>query len=73
MLLQQRLHSPESVSSELFSSALKLADNYGLLDPAGQDLSRRRRDFDEELRTICDRISRAATLDPSNRSPREMV
>ncbi|WP_067722966.1 glycerol-3-phosphate 1-O-acyltransferase [Nocardia yamanashiensis] len=69
MLLQQRLHSPESVSSELFGSALKLADNHGLLehgdDPA--ELAERRARFAAELRAIGARISRAATLDPSNR------
>ncbi|WP_040803541.1 glycerol-3-phosphate 1-O-acyltransferase [Nocardia concava] len=69
MLLQQRLHSPESVSSELFGSALKLADNHGLLstteDPA--ELAARRVRFAGELRAIGARISRAATLDPSNR------
>ncbi|MBU3061235.1 glycerol-3-phosphate 1-O-acyltransferase [Nocardia sp. NEAU-G5] len=68
MLLQQRLHSPESVSSELFSSALKLADNHGLLTPDGTDLPTRRRAFADELRIISARISRAAALDPSNRT-----
>ncbi|WP_084531196.1 glycerol-3-phosphate 1-O-acyltransferase [Nocardia miyunensis] len=68
MLLQQRLHSPESVSSELFASALKLADNHGLLDPEGVDVPARRRAFADELRVIGARISRAAALDPSNRT-----
>ncbi|WP_330183588.1 glycerol-3-phosphate 1-O-acyltransferase [Nocardia sp. NBC_01503] len=69
MLLQQRLHSPESVSSELFGSALKLADNHGLLEAGDdpQDLVTRRTHFAAELRAIGGRISRAATLDPSNR------
>ncbi|MFD7842293.1 glycerol-3-phosphate 1-O-acyltransferase [Nocardia sp. NPDC059764] len=69
MLLQQRLHSPESVSSELFGSAVKLADNHGLLTPAGDpaDLAARRSAFAAELRAIGQRITRAATLDPSNR------
>ncbi|MGX1809862.1 glycerol-3-phosphate 1-O-acyltransferase [Nocardia sp. NPDC055321] len=69
MLLQQRLHSPESVSSELFGSALKLADNHGLLTPGDDpaDLTDRRLRFAAELRDISARISRAATLDPSNR------
>ncbi|WP_280366027.1 glycerol-3-phosphate 1-O-acyltransferase [Nocardia wallacei] len=72
MLLQQRLHSPESVSSELFTSALKLADNYGLLEPAADpsaaaDLRARRQAFADELRLIGTRIARAAALDPSNR------
>ncbi|MEV0250398.1 glycerol-3-phosphate 1-O-acyltransferase [Nocardia sp. NPDC050712] len=76
MLLQQRLHSPESVSTELFTSALKLADNHGLLTPVGQEsakdraaLSERRAAFAQQLRTITIRISRAAALDPSNREP----
>ncbi len=68
MLLQKRLHSPESVSSELFTTALKLADNHGLLDPDGADLLARRRAFADELRVIGARISRAAALDPSSRT-----
>jgi glycerol-3-phosphate O-acyltransferase len=78
MMLQQRLHSPESVSTELFTSALKLADNYGLLAPVGHDsakrraeLTARRIEFAERLRTIGHRISKAALLDPSNRLRRE--
>ncbi|MCM6773002.1 glycerol-3-phosphate 1-O-acyltransferase [Nocardia sp. CDC159] len=67
MLLQQRLHSPESVSSELFATALKLADNHGLLHPDGTDLAARRTAFAAELRTIGARITRAAALDPSHR------
>ncbi len=39
MLLQRRLHSPESVSRELFTSALDLKDNFGLL-AAGATVSR---------------------------------
>ncbi|PSR69057.1 glycerol-3-phosphate acyltransferase [Nocardia sp. MDA0666] len=73
MLLQQRLHSTESVSSELFSSAVKLAENYGLLDLGTPDLAQRRREFADELRTIGIRISRAAALDPSNRAPQGTV
>lgn len=73
MLLQQRLHSTESVSTELFGSALKLAANRGLLEPADPEsmesvteLAARRAEFAERLRTIGFRISQAATLDPSN-------
>ncbi|WP_280501513.1 glycerol-3-phosphate 1-O-acyltransferase [Nocardia farcinica] len=73
MLLQRRLHSPESVSTELFGGAIKLADNYHLIEPADPaaadaraDLTRRRNDFAAELRAIGARISLAATLDPSN-------
>ncbi|WP_405167429.1 glycerol-3-phosphate 1-O-acyltransferase [Nocardia sp. NBC_01499] len=77
MMLQQRLHSPESVSTELFTSALKLADNYGLLEGVSHDsakrraeLTERRVEFADRLRTIGARISQAAALDPSNRETR---
>jgi glycerol-3-phosphate O-acyltransferase len=81
MMLQRRLHSPESVSTELFTSALKLADNYGLLETVPDDepatpgaestrlrteLARRRIEFAERLRAIGARIAQAAALDPSN-------
>ncbi|WP_067840191.1 glycerol-3-phosphate 1-O-acyltransferase [Nocardia lijiangensis] len=72
MLLQQRLHSPESVSTELFGSALKLADNRGLLGPAATsakdraELTSRRIEFADYLRGIGARIAQAAALDPSN-------
>ncbi|MBF6298498.1 glycerol-3-phosphate 1-O-acyltransferase [Nocardia amamiensis] len=72
MMLQQRLHSPESVSTELFTSALKLADNHDLLETVPDDserraeLTQRRREFAESLRAISVRIAQAAALDPSN-------
>ncbi|MGQ4600244.1 glycerol-3-phosphate 1-O-acyltransferase [Nocardia sp. R6R-6] len=73
MMLQQRLHSPESVSTELFTSALKLADNRDLVAPATDDsaerrveLAQRRTEFAERLRAIGARIAQAAALDPSN-------
>ncbi|WP_194825764.1 glycerol-3-phosphate 1-O-acyltransferase [Nocardia sp. XZ_19_231] len=72
MLLQQRLHSPESVSSELFTSAWKLADNHGLITPAAEgaeaELIDKRQEFADQLRDLGDRIARAASLDPSNRN-----
>lgn len=67
MMLQQRLHSPESVSTELFTSALKLAANYDLVEPDdATGLAVRRAEFAERLRVIGIRIARAAALDPSN-------
>ncbi|MFB7877762.1 glycerol-3-phosphate 1-O-acyltransferase [Nocardia sp. NPDC056064] len=72
MLLQQRLHSAESVSSELFTSAWKLAENHKLIAPATGDaaaeLIQRRAEFAQQLRDLGERIARAATLDPSNRT-----
>jgi glycerol-3-phosphate O-acyltransferase len=45
MLLQGRLHGPESLSRELFASAVKLAANLDLLGPGGDGLAQRRRAF----------------------------
>ncbi|WP_232542256.1 glycerol-3-phosphate 1-O-acyltransferase [Nocardia bovistercoris] len=77
MLLQQRLHGPESISTELFTSALKLAGNYGLVEPVDPDSAqaraestRKREDFADQLRVLGALISRAAALDPSNRPER---
>jgi glycerol-3-phosphate O-acyltransferase len=49
MLLQGRLHGPESLSRELFASALKLAANLDLLGPGGEDLAQRRLVFAERM------------------------
>ncbi|GGK58795.1 glycerol-3-phosphate acyltransferase [Nocardia camponoti] len=74
MLLQQRLHSPESVSTELFTSAWKLADNHHLIEPAEpgkeQELAERRIELAERLRALGERVGRAAALDPSNQVAR---
>lgn len=71
MLLQNRLHSTESVSSELFTTALRLADHQGLVESDGEDLANRRMAFVEELREIGKRVSLAASLDMSNRKDYE--
>ncbi|KAA0017976.1 glycerol-3-phosphate 1-O-acyltransferase [Antrihabitans cavernicola] len=67
MLMQARLHSPESVSSELFTTALKLANNRNLMGPGDELLGQRRAEFAEELREVGERISKAELLDASNR------
>jgi glycerol-3-phosphate O-acyltransferase len=61
--LQQRIHSEESISKELFRGALSLAAGRGLLeggpgDDPGRlaDIARRRRAFAAELREVVDRI-----------------
>ena len=61
--LQQRIHSEESISKELFRSALSLAAGRGLLeggpgDDPGRlaDVARRRDAFAAELREVVDRI-----------------
>jgi glycerol-3-phosphate O-acyltransferase len=69
MLLQGRLHSPESVSRELFGTAFQLAVHLGLVEPH-EDTSGRAA-WVAELRMIGSRISLAASLDASNRKEEE--
>lgn len=52
MLLQGRLHGPESLSRELFASALRLAANRDLVDAGREELGKRR----EELVTQLERV-----------------
>ncbi len=63
-LLQQRIHSPESVSKPLFATGLQLAENLGLADdPASvtrtaeqPDLAERRAAFAAELRHLLQQL-----------------
>ena len=48
--LQQHVKRRESVSKALFSTALKLARNRGLLEAGAEGLAERRRAFAEEIR-----------------------
>ncbi|MCD2098256.1 glycerol-3-phosphate 1-O-acyltransferase [Rhodococcus rhodochrous] len=69
MLLQRRLYGPESVSSELFASALDLARNRGLLDrdEDPEIVRKRRKAFATELSELAQRVALAESLDVSNR------
>jgi glycerol-3-phosphate O-acyltransferase len=60
MLLQGRLHGPESLSRELFGSALKLAANLDLVDPGREDLALRRQAFAARMRDV---VARVITID----------
>jgi glycerol-3-phosphate O-acyltransferase len=60
--LQRRLHSPESVSRELFRNALRLADNRDLLDPGGEEVAQRRLAFAGEVGAEVRRVERVRDL-----------
>src|SRR5215472_7423274 len=60
MLLQGRQHGPESLSRELFASAVKLAGNMDLLGPGADDLAQRRRAFAGRLH---DDVARLIVID----------
>ena len=51
-VLQKKLHSPESVTLELFRNALKLADHRGVYSGTGRDVHQRRKAFAAHLRQI---------------------
>ncbi len=71
MLLQGRLHGPESLSRELFGSALKLAANRDLVDPGRDELRVRREAFAAQLREVVARVARIDEIDAASR--REVV
>jgi glycerol-3-phosphate O-acyltransferase len=60
--LQQRLRSPESISRELFGSALRLAANRDLLEPSRPDLRERRQAFAQEVRAEVVRVAAVRDL-----------
>ncbi|MBW0118059.1 glycerol-3-phosphate 1-O-acyltransferase [Pseudonocardia abyssalis] len=71
MLLQGRLHGPESLSRELFASALRLAGNLDLVDPGREELGLRRADLASRLRAVLERVITIDELDAASR--REVV
>ncbi|MGY1695373.1 MULTISPECIES: glycerol-3-phosphate 1-O-acyltransferase [unclassified Geodermatophilus] len=67
MLLQGRLHGPESLSRELFGSALQLAANLDLVDPGREDLARRRQEWAAQVRDVVGRVGVIDELDAAAR------
>jgi glycerol-3-phosphate O-acyltransferase len=54
--MQHRLHSPESVSRELFRGALRLAANRDLVDPGRDELRQGRTAFATEIADVLRRV-----------------
>jgi glycerol-3-phosphate O-acyltransferase len=67
MLLQGRLHGPESLSRELFSSAVKLAANLDLIDPGRDELAVSRQAFAARLRGVVARLIMIDEIDAAHR------
>ncbi|MDQ6606248.1 MAG: glycerol-3-phosphate 1-O-acyltransferase [Actinomycetota bacterium] len=63
MLLQGRLHSAESLSQELFASALALAGNRDLVDPGRGQLRQARHAFYEEICGVVSLVEEIRLLD----------
>jgi len=68
LLLQRRIHSAASVSKVLFQTALRLADNRGLLEPGPEDLDARRAAFAHEVRDALRRVQVIDALAASRRA-----
>ena len=66
--LQGRITSDESVSLELFKTALRLADHRGLLDSENPDLGRLREDFADEIAVTTGRIDTIAEFHRAGRA-----
>jgi glycerol-3-phosphate O-acyltransferase len=60
--LQRRIASAESVSLELFKTAIQLARHRGLVDGHGPDLAKRRDEFAEEIRAATRRVGAIAEI-----------
>ncbi|WP_409330415.1 glycerol-3-phosphate 1-O-acyltransferase [Trujillonella humicola] len=67
MLLQGRLHGPESLSRELFGTALQLAANLDLVDPGREELARRRQEWAAQVRDVVGRVAVIDELDAAAR------
>jgi glycerol-3-phosphate O-acyltransferase len=67
MLLQGRLHGPESLSRELFATALQLARNLDLVDPGREELARRRQEWAAQIRDVAGRVAVIDELDAAAR------
>ena len=67
MLLQGRLRGPESLSRELFTTAMKLAANLDLIDAGREELAERRRAFAARLRGVVARLITIDEIDAARR------
>ncbi len=69
--LQRDLHSPESISKDIFSGALQVAKNRGLLDP---DATSKQRDaFSAEIADVIRRVGRIRAIANSTLRPAAAV
>jgi glycerol-3-phosphate O-acyltransferase len=60
--LQHRIQSTESISRELFATALRLAANRRLVEPGGEELAARRSELADQVRTLVARLQRIRSL-----------
>ncbi len=63
LLLQGRLHGPESVSQELYAAALQLAANRDIVDPGRDEVRSAREAFLAEIEEVLGRVAHIGRLD----------
>jgi glycerol-3-phosphate O-acyltransferase len=73
MIMQQRLASPESVSRELFRTAIQLARHRDLLDPGREELTPARTAFAVELESVARLVAVIDQLDGQHYGRRPMI
>jgi glycerol-3-phosphate O-acyltransferase len=73
LIMQQHLASPESVSRELFRTAIELAGHRDLLDPGREELAAARQAFAEELESVAQRVSIIDQLDAEHYARRPSI
>jgi glycerol-3-phosphate O-acyltransferase len=73
LIMQQRLASPESVSRELFRTAIQLAGHRDLLDPGREELTAARTAFAHELEAVARRVAVIDRLDAQHYARRPMI
>ncbi len=66
--LQKRIHAADSISKALFQTALKLADNRGLLARGGEEIVTARRAFADEIADAVRRVDIVVALAASRRA-----
>ena len=66
--LQKRINGADSISKILFQSALKLARNRGLLEAGGEEITKARHEFAEELRDAVRRVDIIVALAAGRRA-----
>ncbi|MFD9661998.1 glycerol-3-phosphate 1-O-acyltransferase [Rhodococcus sp. NPDC059968] len=64
--LRQQIGSSESISAELFTTALKLARNRGLVEPNAENMAARRVEFEAELQALIDQVLRIRAIAHEN-------
>jgi glycerol-3-phosphate O-acyltransferase len=73
LIMQQRLASPESVSRELFGTAIQLAGHRDLLDPGREQLTAARAAFAAELESVAARVALIDQLDAEHYQRRPAI